>query len=280
MLFVVATPLGNLGDLTPRAVEVLGTADLIAAEDTRRCRQLLSHLGLSRPVVAYHDHNEQQRESGLLRELQLGRTIALVADAGTPLISDPGFRLVRAARAAGVSVSCVPGPCAAIAALSVAGLPSDRFVFEGFLPARAAARRARLEELRAECRTLVFYESPRRLLALLEDLAAVIGTQREAVIARELTKRYETVLTGTVGELLTRVVADPDQQLGEIVLLLHGADAQPMQTAEVEPQQLLRVLLARMPLSESVDCAVEICGLPRNLLYRTALALQSATNPG
>jgi 16S rRNA (cytidine1402-2'-O)-methyltransferase len=280
VLFIVATPLGNLGDLAPRAVEVLAGADLIAAEDTRRCLQLLSHLGLSRPIVAYHDHNEERREAALLGELRRGRTIALVADAGTPLISDPGFRLVRAARAAGVQVSCVPGPCAAVAALSVAGLPSDRFVFEGFLPARAAARQARLAQLLAETRTLIFYESPRRLLALLDDLVAVIGAAREAVIARELTKRFETVLTGTIGELRARVAADADQQLGEIVVLLRGAEDRPAAMAEVEPQRLLQVLLARMPLSEAVDCAVEICGLPRNRLYRAALALQSAERPG
>ena len=274
MLYVVATPIGNLGDISRRAVDVLSTVDIVAAEDTRRCRALLSHLGISRRLVAYHDHSDERKESELLTELKRGRSIALVADAGTPLISDPGFRLVRAARAAGLDVVCIPGPCAAIAALSVAGLASDRFVFEGFLPARAAARRARLSALAREQRTLVFYESPRRVLEMFEDLEAAFGATRPAVLARELTKIHETLIQGTVADLRGRIAGDPEQQLGEIVVLVAGAPESSDGRADVDGAHVLRSLLPRMPLSDAVDCAVEITGLPRNALYREALALR------
>lgn len=207
VLFVVATPIGNLGDLSHRAAQVLAAVDLIAAEDTRRCRQLLSHLGISRPVVAYHDHSDARRLGHVLQLLRNGSSVALVSDAGTPLISDPGYRLVHEALAAGIGVVAVPGPCAAVAALSVAGLPSDRFVFEGFLPARQAARQARLEGLGMETRTLIFYESPRRILDTLRDLATVFGGERRCALARELTKVHETLLSGTVDEVLERVAA-------------------------------------------------------------------------
>jgi 16S rRNA (cytidine1402-2'-O)-methyltransferase len=276
VLHIVATPIGNLGDISHRAVETLAAVDLVAAEDTRRCRALLSHLGISRPLVSYHEHSDGRREEKLLRELSHGKHVALVADAGTPLVSDPGYRLVRAAREAGIPVSCVPGPCAAIAALSVAGLPTDRFVFEGFLPARESARRSRLESLLREVRTLVFYESPRRVLALFEDLVAVLGGSREAVLARELTKVHETVLHGGLSVLRDRIAADPEQQLGEIVVLVHGAPAGDA-VQPIDATRLLAPLLARLPLSAAVDCAVEISGLPRNALYRDALALRGQT---
>ncbi|HNC68874.1 MAG TPA: 16S rRNA (cytidine(1402)-2'-O)-methyltransferase [Pseudomonadales bacterium] len=280
MLFVVATPIGNPADITQRAVDVLAGVDVIAAEDTRRCRRLLAQLGISRPVIAYHDHNEASRGAGLLRRLGEGDSVALVADAGTPLISDPGYRLVRDARAAGVKVVAVPGPCAAIAALSVAGLPTDRFVFEGFLPARSAARQARLAELAAETRTLVFYESPRRILDTLRDVAQAIGGGRRCVLARELTKVHETVLGGSVDEVLLRVDGDPEQQLGEIVLLLEGAEAIAGQDeVNVSLDVLLKALLERMPLSEAVACAAQISGRARNEVYRSALALQSTAAP-
>lgn len=275
MLYIVATPIGNLGDITRRAVEVLASADVVAAEDTRRCRALLSHLGISRPLLAYHDHSDDRRECELLAELQRGRSVALVADAGTPLVSDPGFRLVRAARQSGFEVVCVPGPCAAIAALSIAGLPSDRFAFEGFLPARESARKSRLAELASEPRTLVFYESPRRVLALFEDLQTVFGDERQAALARELTKVHETLLHGSIAELRARIAADPEQQLGEIVVLVHGAP-ESSDRSTVDGESLLRALLPRLALSEAVDCAAEISGLPRNTLYRRALALRDA----
>ena len=275
MLYIVATPIGNLGDIAPRAVEVLGAVDAIAAEDTRRCRALLTHLGISRPVVAYHDHSDERRESELLASLAAGKSLALVADAGTPLVSDPGYRLVRAARARGIAVSCVPGPCAAIAALSVAGLPTDRFVFEGFLAARESARQTRLKEVVHEPRTLVFYESPRRIVALLADLCAIFGPDREAVLARELTKLHETIISASLADLHSRVASDSEQQLGEIVLLVHGAPAGSDADTE-QARRTLQILLARLPLSEAVDCAVEITGQPRNALYRAALAMRDA----
>lgn len=275
MLFVVATPIGNLADITQRAIEVLGNVDVIAAEDTRRCRRLLAHLGISRSVVAYHDHNENACAAVLLRRLGDGESVALVSDAGTPLISDPGYRLVREARAAGVPVVAVPGPCAAIAALSVAGLPTDRFVFEGFLPSRRSARRSRLAELAVETRTLVFYESPRRILETLGDVVEVISGARYCVVARELTKVHETLLDGRADAVLARVATDPQQQLGEIVLLLAGAQEPARHDAALaDLDALLRILLEHLPLSEAVACAQRISGRARNEVYRAALARQ------
>ena len=275
MLYVVATPIGNPGDLSARAAQVLGSVDLIAAEDTRRCLRLLAQLGISRPVLAYHDHSDTRRLESLLEKLLGGQSIALVSDAGTPLVSDPGYRLVRGALDAGVQVVAVPGPCAAMAALSVAGLPSDRFVFEGFLVARAEGRRTRLAQLAGETRTMIFYESPRRVAASLQDMIEAFGQGRMAVVARELTKVHETLLCGSLAELEARVVADPEQQLGEIVLLVHGAPAVDAAGVTVELDSLLHALLARLPLKEAVACAVEISGRPRNELYRAALELRS-----
>jgi len=209
-LYVVATPIGNRGDISPRAVEVLRTVALVAAEDTRHSKPLFVHLGIDTPLQALHEHNEEAAAPALVGRLLEGQDIALISDAGTPLVSDPGFRLVRAARAAGVRVSPVPGACAAIAALSAAGLPSDRFAFEGFLPAKAGARRARLSELSADLRTLIFYESPHRVAATLEDMREAFGDQRDAVLARELTKHFETVLGEPLAALAERVAADPD----------------------------------------------------------------------
>jgi len=274
LLYVVATPIGNLGDLSSRAATVLGAVDLVAAEDTRRCRQLLSHLGISRPLIAYHDHSDAARREDLIRRLCSGDAVALVSDAGTPLISDPGFRLVRDALAAGVRVVPVPGPCAAIAALSVAGLPSDRFVFEGFLAARQAAREARLTELRVERRTLIFYESPRRVAATLADLEEVFGGARRCALARELTKLHETLLSGTIAELRSRVEGDAEQQLGEIVIVVAGAEPEAAERDGAELDSMLAALLRRLPLSEAVACAVEITGRPRNAVYRAALQIR------
>ncbi|MBP6381199.1 MAG: 16S rRNA (cytidine(1402)-2'-O)-methyltransferase [Pseudomonadales bacterium] len=280
VLFVVATPIGNLGDLSHRAAQVLAAVDTIAAEDTRRCRQLLSHLGISRPVVAYHDHSDARRLEYVLQLLRDGSSVALVSDAGTPLISDPGYRLVHEALAAGVRVVAVPGPCAAVAALSVAGLPSDRFVFEGFLPARHCARETRLAELGRETRTLIFYESPRRVLDTLRDMATVFGGERRCTLARELTKVHETLLVGTVSEVLERVAADPEQQLGEIVLVLAGAGDAVADAPAISTGVLLEALLKRLPLKAAVACAVEVSGRPRNEVYRAALALRPGGDRG
>jgi 16S rRNA (cytidine1402-2'-O)-methyltransferase len=222
-LFVVATPIGNRGDLTERARETLASVDLIAAEDTRHTGRLLAQLGIGTALLALHEHNEAARAEELVARLRQGARIALVSDAGTPLISDPGFRLVAAAAAAGVAVVPIPGACAAVAALSVAGLPTDRFVFEGFLPARAGARRTRLSALAAETRTLVFYEAPHRISETLADLAVAFGAARDAVLARELTKLHETVYRGSLGELAERAAADSNMARGEAVLVVAGA---------------------------------------------------------
>jgi 16S rRNA (cytidine1402-2'-O)-methyltransferase len=265
-LHVVATPIGNLGDLSPRALEVLRTVSAICAEDTRHTRQLLAHFGLERPLLALHQHNEDAQAEQLVARLQGGDSLALVSDAGTPLVSDPGFRLVRAARAQGLRVSPVPGACAAIAALSVAGVPSDRFVFEGFLPAKAAARRERLAQLASEARTLMFYESAHRIEETLADMAAGFGAQRRAVLARELTKLFETVLDGSFADLQARVAADPNQRKGEFVLIVEGApdDAD----ARIrEGQRLYAKLGEYLKPSQAAKLAAELSGAPRKALY-------------
>jgi 16S rRNA (cytidine1402-2'-O)-methyltransferase len=269
VLHIVATPIGNLGDLAPRAAEVLRGVDAILCEDTRHSRQLLVQYAIQRPLVALHEHNEDALAERLVARLQGGESLALISDAGTPLVSDPGYRLVRAARAAGIRVSPLPGPCAAIAALSVAGLPSDRFCFEGFLPAKAAARRERIAQLAAEPRTLVFYESSHRIIEALADLAAGFGDDRPAVLARELTKRFETVLDGGLGALRGRVEADPDQQRGEFVLVIAGApDSGDARLAE--GRRLYRTLAAHLPPSQAARVAAELSGAPRKALYGDA----------
>lgn len=270
-LYVVATPIGNLGDLTPRAQEVLRTVAAICAEDTRRSGQLLSHFGISKPLLALHDHNEEAIAERIVARLLGGESLALVSDAGTPLVSDPGFRLVRAARAAGVRVSPVPGACAAIAALSVAGLPSDRFVFEGFLPAKAAARRERLQRLAGETGTLVFYESSHRISESLADMAGAFGPERPAVVARELTKLFETVLDGTLAQLQAQVDADDNQRKGEFVVMVQGAgddaDAQ-----LVEGRRVYAKLAEHLPPSTAAKLAAELTGAPRKALYGSGAA--------
>ena len=265
-LHVVATPIGNLGDLSPRAQQVLREVAAICAEDTRRSGQLLSHFGISTPLVALHEHNEQQMAERLVARLLAGESLALVSDAGTPLVSDPGFRLVRAAREAGVRVSPVPGPSALIAALSVAGLPSDRFAFEGFLPAKASARRERLAALAGEPRTLVFYESSHRIEESLADLRQAFGEERPAVLARELTKLFETVLDGTLAELHRRVQDDPDQRKGEFVLVVQGV-GEDADARLAEGRRVHAILARQLPPSTAAKLAAEITGAPRKALY-------------
>ena len=266
-LWVVATPIGNLEDFSPRAQTILRDADLIAAEDTRHSRALLRHYGIATRCVALHEHNEREVGDDLVRRMQAGATMALISDAGTPLISDPGFRLVRAARAAGITVSPVPGPSALTAALSVAGLPSDRFVFEGFLPPKSAGRRARLRALRARTETLIFYESSHRIVESLADCAAVLGAERRATLARELTKLFETVLDGTLAELAARVAADPDQQRGEFVLLIAGADGDADAERLAEGRRVFALLRSELPPGRAAKLASEITGAARNALY-------------
>lgn len=265
-LHVVATPIGNLGDLSPRALEVLRAVAAVCAEDTRHTRRLLAHFGIERPLLAVHEHNEDDVAGKLVERLLAGESLALVSDAGTPLVSDPGFRLVRAARAAGIAVSPVPGACAFVAALSVAGLASDRFVFEGFLPAKAAARRERLASLAGETRTLVFYESAHRIEDALADCVVVFGAERPAVLARELTKLFETVLDGTLGELQAKVEADPDQRKGEFVLLVQGA-GEDAGAKVAEGRRLYAKLCEHLKPSQAAKLAAELSGAPRKALY-------------
>ncbi len=266
-LWVVATPIGNLDDCSARAQQVLREADLIACEDTRHSAALLKHFGIATRTLALHEHNEREVSEELVRRMCDGAQIALICDAGTPLISDPGFRLVRAAREAGIAVSPVAGPCAAIAALSVAGLPSDRFVFEGFLPAKSAARRARLEQLCSDSRTLIFYESSHRILESLHDMSQVFGAARHVVLARELSKLFETVLDGPLAELVQRVTADKDQQRGEFVLLVAGAGEDHEVARLAEGRRVFDLLRSELPPSRAAKLAAEITGAPRKALY-------------
>ncbi len=273
-LYVVATPIGNLGDISPRAVEVLGRVDLVAAEDTRHSGRLLRHLGLERPLLALHEHNERERLGQLLERLAGGQAIALISDAGTPLISDPGFPLVRACHAAGIRVCPVPGPSALIAALSVSGQPTDRFVFEGFLPRKAAARRERLDGLAAEPGTLVFYESSHRVLDTLADMCAVFGEGRELALCRELTKLHETVRVGLLGGVLAWVRGDESQRKGEFVLVVAGAPEQ-ASPADAQLDSALRILLEEgLPLKQVAAIAARLAGVGRNQAYQRALDLQ------
>lgn len=266
-LHVVATPIGNLADISARALQVLAAVDAICAEDTRHTRQLLSHHGIERPLVALHEHNEAAQADALVERLRQGQALALVSDAGTPLISDPGFRLVRAAREAGLRVSPVPGPSAVIAALSVAGLPSDRFCFEGFLPAKPAARRDRLARLAAEPRTLVFYESAHRIEDCLADMAAVFGETRRAAIARELTKLFETVLDGTLAALAQRVATEADQRKGEFVVIVEGVGDE-AEGRLAEGRRLYAKLCEHLAPSQAARLAAELSGAPRKALYQ------------
>ena len=265
-LYVVATPIGNLGDIGGRAREVLAAVDAVCAEDTRHTRQLLGALGIERPLLALHEHNEGEVAWKLVERLRAGDTLALVSDAGTPLVSDPGYRLVREVRAAGLRVSPVPGACAAIAALSVAGLPSDRFCFEGFLPAKSGARRERLEALVGEMRTLVFYESSHRIEESLRDFVAVFGGEREAVLARELTKLFETVLGDTLGALADRVAADDNQRKGEFVLVVRGCEDDADARLR-EGQRIYAKLSEHLKPSVAAKLAADLSGAPRKSLY-------------
>lgn len=265
-LFVVATPIGNLGDLSPRAVEVLRGVEAICAEDTRHSKPLLQQFGIDRPLIALHDHNEQAATPKLVERLLSGQSLALISDAGTPLISDPGFRLVRAAREAGLRVSPVPGPSAVIAALSAAGIGSDRFYFEGFLPPKSAARRQRLAELSAMQATLVFYESSHRIVESLQDMLSIFGERRMA-LARELTKRFETILDGPIESVLQQVQVDSDQQRGEFVLIVEAvADRSAAQLAE--GRRLMTLLSPHLSPSQAARLAAEISGAPRKEIYK------------
>ncbi|HEV2111246.1 MAG TPA: 16S rRNA (cytidine(1402)-2'-O)-methyltransferase [Gammaproteobacteria bacterium] len=272
VLYVVATPIGNLDDISSRALKILAEVDLVAAEDTRHSGTLLSHFGIRTQLVSLHEHNEAERAGWLIGKLQGGADVALISDAGTPLISDPGFDLVRAARKAGISVSPIPGACAMVAALSVSGLPTDRFVFEGFLPVKSTARRERLALLAAESRTLVFYESVHRLQESLDDMAAVLGSERIGVLARELTKLHEGVREASLTGLAEWARTDTAAGKGEAVILVAGASASAADSG-ADAERVLRALLKELPVKQAAALAAEITGLKKNPLYERALEL-------
>lgn len=271
VLYVVATPIGNLGDMVPRAVETLQTVAVIAAEDTRHSSRLLAHFAINTPCIAYHDHSGEDRTQSLLGRLNAGESVALISDAGTPLISDPGYQLVRQARLAGIQVIPVPGACAMVAALSAAGLASDRFVFEGFLPAKQAARLTQLESLASDTRTLIFYEAPHRILETLEDMRQVFGAERQAVIARELTKTFETIKGDSIDRLCEWVAGDTNQQRGEIVLLVQGASKRDGGEMTPEQERVMRLLLEELPVKQAANLGAKLTGLKKNFLYQWAL---------
>jgi len=273
-LYIVPTPIGNLGDITQRALSVLQSVDLVAAEDTRHTGLLLQHFAISARLFALHDHNEQQKAQTLLAKLQEGQNIALVSDAGTPLINDPGYHLVRTCRDAGIRVVPLPGPCAAIAALSAAGLPSDRFCYEGFLPAKSKARRDALKAIEQEPRTLIFYESTHRLLESLEDICTVLGESRYVVLAREITKTWESIHGAPIGELLAWVKEDENRRKGEMVLIVEGFDFQD-DALPADALRTLALLQAELPLKKAAALAAEIHGVKKNALYKYALEQQS-----
>lgn len=270
-LYVVATPIGNLDDLSPRARRTLAAVDLIAAEDTRRTGRLLSHFGLKTPLMAMHDHNETSLSGRLIEMLADGRSIALVSDAGTPLVSDPGYVLVRAALAEGVPVVPIPGACAAVAALSVAGLPTDRFCFEGFLPAKSKSRRDALARLAGEARTMVFYEAVHRIEETIADLVAAFGADREAFLGRELTKLHEQAVAGTLADLAGRLAAGGIPEKGEFVVAVAGAAQVPGTAFDVDT--LLLDLAGRLPGREASRIVARATGLTSNALYRRLVEL-------
>lgn len=276
-LYVVATPIGNFGDMSQRAVEVLRGVDLIAAEDTRHSQRLLQHFGIATPAISYHDHSDARALHRIGQCLADGRCVALISDAGTPLISDPGYRLVRHVQDRGFRVYPVPGACAAIAALSVAGLPTDRFRFEGFLPARDSARDARLGELAAEPMTLIFYEAPHRIVACLQSMLGAFGAEREAVLAREVTKLFETIRRGTLAELLAFVGGDGNQQKGEIVLLVAGRP-QTEQELTAETRRLLLRLAQELPARQAAAVVADCTGLRKKVLYDFLLTTKQDRN--
>jgi 16S rRNA (cytidine1402-2'-O)-methyltransferase len=277
-LYVVATPIGNLSDLSPRAAATLKSCDLIAAEDTRHTGILLKHFQISTPQLSLHEHNEGARAAKIIALLREGKSVALVSDAGTPAISDPGFELVRAVAATGMNVVAIPGPCAAIAALSIGALPTDRFCFEGFLPARGAARKLRLKTLATEPRTLVIYESPHRVGETLEDCVTAFGEARAATVVREATKLHETTYRGSLRELLDKSSTDADFSRGEIVLIIGGAAQAEFGDGESEAKaqldKVLTALLAELPLKQAARLAAQITGARDNETYKRALFLK------
>lgn len=278
VLYIVSTPIGNLQDMTFRAVEVLQAVSSIAAEDTRHSAPLLQRYAIKTPVISLHEHNERERVASILERLYKGESIALISDAGTPLISDPGYFLVREARNKGIRIVPIPGACAAITALAAAGLATDKFIFEGFLSSKAKQRKDSLMALHNESRTMIFYESPHRILDLLMDMQEVFGAQRVAVIARELTKLFETIRSGTLSELIEWVGGDENQQRGEIVVLLEGLKQDVVEDTLGEVKKILPILLESIPVKQAVEMTARITGQRKNEIYELALQLKRKDN--
>ena len=272
-LYIVATPIGNLDDITLRAIDTLKRVDLIAAEDTRHSGLLLQHLGIKARLYSLHDHNEQEKAHVLIEKLQAGISIALISDAGTPLINDPGYHLVKACRENGIKVVPIPGACAAIAALSVAGLPSDKFIYEGFLPAKSKARQDNLASLITEPRTMIFYESTHRLLETLKDMQTIFGANKQIVLAKELTKTWETIVSFPVNELIDWLNQDASRQKGEFVLIVAGYIES---NKDIDPKAIntLKLLQKELPLKKAAAITSEIYGLKKNQLYQIGLNLE------
>jgi len=274
VLYIVATPIGNRSDITQRAIDILSDVDLIAAEDTRHSRHLLQNFNIKTKLWAYHDHNEMQQTPILIEKLQAGSNVALISDAGTPLLSDPGYRLVKAAHEANIKVSPLPGPCAAIAALSASGLPTDCFYFAGFPPAKSAARVHFYEQLCDETSTLIFYESSHRIENSLFDMSKVFGPERQAVLAREITKTFETIRKASLCDLLKWVSEDENQRKGEFVLIIQGNEDQASENT-VSLEQTLKILMEELPLKQAVKLAANLMGMKKNQVYKVALDMQS-----
>jgi 16S rRNA (cytidine1402-2'-O)-methyltransferase len=272
-LYIVATPIGNLGDISHRAIEILRHADVIAAEDTRHSSRLTQHFGIATRLVSYHDYSSSGREDAILAELAAGRSVALISDAGTPLISDPGYSLVARARQMQITVIPVPGACALTTALCAAGLPTDRFVFEGFPPHKQGARRQLFESLAAEQRTVIFYESPHRIADSVIDMRDVFGEQRQAVICRELTKTWETIHGDSLGALSQWIMADDNNRRGEFVVLIHGAPVVDQESQLSEADRQLRILLEELPVKQAAALVAKLTGLKKNAVYKRALEL-------
>ena len=276
VLYIVATPIGNRDDISQRAIAVLSEVDFIAAEDTRHSRHLLQYFNIKTRMLSYHDHNEEQITPQLIEKLQAGQSLALISDAGTPLLSDPGYRLVKAAHEAAIKVCPIPGACAAIAALSASGLPTDRFSFVGFPPVKSVARCAFYAQLREESATHIFYESSHRIQASLADMLSVLGEQRQVVLAREITKTFETIKSAPLGELVEWLNADSNQRKGEFVVLVQGFDASDQDEVKIALEPLLKILMDELPVKQAAQLTAKIMGQKKNAVYKLALELKDA----
>ena len=273
-LYLVATPIGDMTDIAERALGILNTVDIVAVEDKRKSSRLFSHFGIKTPMISYHDHGEEKQIKKIIDELLCGKSVALICDAGTPLIADPGYKLVKAAKSKSIKVSPIPGPCALIAAISASGLPSDRFIFEGFLPSKSNARITKIKNISEDPRTIIFYETPHRILEALKDMIKIIGPLRQIVFARELTKTYETFISGSLESVLEIIEKDLNQQKGEIVIVLAGADSLEKRSETQDSKRILSVLLEELPLKQAVSLGAKITGIQKNIFYKLALDLK------